>query len=85
MRIRIRVRRDWPSSDPYALVRRNIKLIRIRNARALTFYLGAGWRAARDANLNVLAFPGTVGIWGIVGGIASCAVSEVLAIVGGTR
>jgi len=53
--------------------------------RALAFYLGAGWRAARDASLNVLAFPGTVGIWGIVGGVASCAVSEVLAIVGGTR
>jgi hypothetical protein len=53
--------------------------------RALTFYLGAGWRAARDGSLNVLAFPGTVGVWGIVGGIASCAVSELLAIIGGTR
>jgi hypothetical protein len=53
--------------------------------RALLFYLGAGWRAARDSSLNVLAFPGTVGIWGIVGGIGSCAVSQLLAIIGGTR
>jgi hypothetical protein len=53
--------------------------------RALLFYLGAGWRAARDSNLNVLAFPGTFGVWCIVAGIASCALSEVLAWIGGTR
>jgi hypothetical protein len=53
--------------------------------RALLWYLGAGWRAAGDASLNVLAFPGTVGVWGIVGGIACCGVSEILAIAGGTR
>ena len=53
--------------------------------RALAFYLGAGWRAARDSNLNVLAFPGTFGAWCIVAGFASCAVSEIIAIVGGTR
>jgi len=52
---------------------------------ALLWYLAAGWRAAKDSSLNVLAFPGTVGVWGIVGGIASCAVSELLAIIGGTR
>jgi len=43
--------------------------------RALAFYLGAGWRAARDSNLNVLAFPGTFGVWCIVAGLASCAIS----------
>lgn len=53
--------------------------------RALAFYLGAGWRTARDSNLSVLAFPGTFGVWCIVAGFASCAISEVLAIVGGTR
>jgi hypothetical protein len=53
--------------------------------RALFWYLGAGWRAAKDANLNVLAFPGTVGAWGIVAGFASCGISEILAIIGGTR
>lgn len=53
--------------------------------RALAFYLLAGWRAARDSNLNVLAFPGTFGVWAIVAGMAGCAVSEVLAILGGTR
>jgi hypothetical protein len=53
--------------------------------RALLWYLGAGWRVARDANLNVLAFPGTVGVWGIVAGIACCGVSELLSIIGGTR
>jgi len=53
--------------------------------RALAFYLGAGWRAARDANLSVLAFPGSVGAWAMVAGIASCAISQVLAIIGGTR
>ena len=53
--------------------------------RALGWYLGAGWRAARDASLNVLAFPGTVGVWGIVGGFACIALSELLAIAGGTR
>ena len=53
--------------------------------RALVWYLGAGWREARDSNLNVLAFPGTFGAWCIVAGIASCAISEMLAIVGGTR
>jgi hypothetical protein len=53
--------------------------------RALLWYLGAGWRAANDASLNVLAFPGTVGVWGIVGGIACCGVSELLSIIGGTR
>ncbi|HJT96818.1 MAG TPA: hypothetical protein VJ696_00745 [Rhodanobacteraceae bacterium] len=53
--------------------------------RALLFYLCAGWRAARDANLNVLAFPGTFGVWCIVAGAASCAVSELLALIGGTR
>jgi hypothetical protein len=40
---------------------------------------------ARDANLNVLAFPGTVGVWAIVAGIASCAISQMLAVIGGTR
>src|SRR6187402_3145404 len=49
--------------------------------RALAFYLGARWRRAQDASLNVLAFPGTVGVWGIVGGLACCAVSEIFAIV----
>jgi hypothetical protein len=53
--------------------------------RALAFYLGAGWRAASDASLNVLAFPGTVGAWGIVGGLAILGVSELIAIIGGTR
>ena len=53
--------------------------------RALAFYLGAGWRAAHDSSLNVLAFPGTFGVWCIVAGIASCLISEILAIVGGTR
>jgi hypothetical protein len=53
--------------------------------RALAFYLGAGWRAARDSNLNVLAFPGTFGVWCIVAGLATCAISEILAIIGGTR
>ena len=53
--------------------------------RALFFYLGARWRAARDADLNVLAFPGTVGAWGIVGGIVILGISQLLAIVGGTR
>jgi hypothetical protein len=53
--------------------------------RALIWYLGAGWRAARDASLNVLAFPGTVGVWGIVGGFACLALSQFLALVGGTR
>jgi hypothetical protein len=53
--------------------------------RALFWYLGARWRAARDANLNVLAFPGSVGVWAIVAGIASCAISEILAMIGGTR
>ena len=53
--------------------------------RALLWYLGAGWRAAKDASLSALAFPGTVGAWGIVGGLATCALSEVLAIIGGTR
>ena len=53
--------------------------------RALAFYLGAGWRAAHDSSLNVLAFPGTVGVWGIVAGIAACGISELLSIVGGTR
>jgi hypothetical protein len=53
--------------------------------RALLFYLGAGWRSAHDASLNVLAFPGSVGAWGIIAGVASLGVSEVLAIIGGTR
>ena len=53
--------------------------------RALLWYLRAGWRNARDANLNVLAFPGTFGVWCIVAGLAGCAISELLAIVGGTR
>jgi hypothetical protein len=53
--------------------------------RALLWYLRASWRAARDAGLNVLAFPGTVGVWGIVAGIASLGVSELIAILGGTR
>jgi hypothetical protein len=53
--------------------------------RALAFYLGAGWRAARDSNLNVLAFPGTFGVWCIVAGLVSCGISEILAVVGGTR
>jgi len=53
--------------------------------RALLWYLGAGWRTARDASLNVLAFPGSVGVWGIVAGIAACGISELLSIVGGTR
>ena len=53
--------------------------------RALLFYLGAGWRAARDPNLNVLAFPGTFGVWCIVTGISSCALSQLLAAIGGTR
>jgi hypothetical protein len=53
--------------------------------RALAFYLGAGWRAARDSSLNVLAFPGTFGVWCIVAGLASCGISEILAVVGGTR
>jgi hypothetical protein len=53
--------------------------------RALWWYLAARWRTARDASLNVLAFPGTVGVWGIVGGFACLAASELLAIVGGTR
>jgi hypothetical protein len=53
--------------------------------RALVWYLGAQWRKARDANLNVLAFPGTVGVWGILAGIVGCAISEILAVIGGTR
>jgi hypothetical protein len=53
--------------------------------RALLWYLGAQWRAARDTSLNVLAFPGTVGVWAIVAGIAGCAISEILAVIGGTR
>jgi hypothetical protein len=53
--------------------------------RALVWYLAARWREARDSNLNVLAFPGTVGAWAIVAGFASCAISQLLAIVGGTR
>src|SRR3954469_4708991 len=52
---------------------------------ALFWYLAARWRAPRDSNLNVLAFPGTVGVWAIVAGFASCAISQLLAIVGGTR
>ena len=58
---------------------------RARRAARAAFYLGARWRAARDSNLNVLAFPGTVGVWCIVARLASCAISEMLAIVGGTR
>jgi hypothetical protein len=53
--------------------------------RALLFYLAARWRAARDANLNVLAFPGTVGAWAIAAGIASCGISQLLAVIGGMR
>jgi hypothetical protein len=53
--------------------------------RALLWYLGAGWRAAKDASLSALAFPGTVGVWCIVGGFAILGVSELLAFVGGTR
>jgi hypothetical protein len=53
--------------------------------RALWWYLAARWRTARDASLNVLAFPGTVGVWGIVGGFACLALSQFLALVGGTR
>ena len=53
--------------------------------RALFWYLRAGWRSARDKSLNVLAFPGSVGVWGIVAGIACCAISQVLATIGGTR
>ena len=52
---------------------------------ALLWYLAAGWRAAKDSSLNVLAFPGTVGVWGIVGGLLCCGLSEILAIIGGTR
>ena len=73
-----------PLRDHHPAMRKAIGNVLI-GPRALAFYLGAGWRAARDANLSVLAFPGTVGVWGIVGGIASCAVSELLAIIGGTR
>jgi hypothetical protein len=53
--------------------------------RALLWYLGAGWRTARDASLNALAFPGTFGVWCIIAGIVACGVSELLSIVGGTR
>jgi hypothetical protein len=53
--------------------------------RALLWYLSAGWRAAKDASLSLLAFPGTVGAWAIVAGLASLGVSELLAILGGTR
>ena len=53
--------------------------------RALIWYFGAGWRAANDASLNVLALPGTVGVWGIVGGVLCCGVSELLSVIGGTR
>ena len=53
--------------------------------RALIWYLAARWRTARDSSLNVLAFPGTFGVWCIVAGLSSCAISELLAIIGGTR
>jgi hypothetical protein len=53
--------------------------------RALLLYLVAGWRAAKDSSLNALAFPGTFGVWCIVGGFALVGVSELLSLVGGTR
>jgi hypothetical protein len=53
--------------------------------RALFWYLSAAWRSAKDRGLNALAFPGTVGVWSIVGGFVCLAVSELLALVGGTR
>lgn len=53
--------------------------------RALFWYLRARYRSAQDASLNALGFPGSVGVWAIVAGCASCAISQLLAIVGGTR
>jgi hypothetical protein len=53
--------------------------------RALLWYLRAGYRTAHDASLNALAFPGSVGVWAIVAGCASCAISQLLAVIGGTR
>ena len=70
--------------EHHAAMRRDIGNVLVA-PRALLWYLGAKWRAANDASLSALALPGGIGVWSIVAGIASLAVSQLLAFIGGTR